>query len=353
MKRVLVLVLCAALMFSLAACGSTGSTSTAPASTPEASSTSTAEPAATGEKIKVGYDIYFLGNSWSVQLYQEFKWNAENKFADQIDVTYVESEGDISKQIANIEDLIAQEVDVIITTPNDTTALNATLQEAMDAGIKVILLCAGIDGDTYDTLITVDETEFGRMGAEWLVEQLGGEGKIICLNGISGVSTSELRYQGAKAVFDANPGIEILAAEDANWDYATGKTVTSDLLAAYPEIDGVWSQGGGMTLGAIEAFQAANRELVPMTGEDNNGLMKKWNELGSDGIGCAKPTWLSRVAIESAIAMMNGESVEKDQIYDVQVITTDKISDYVHSDLSDDVWCGTELPEDVLKQIFS
>lgn len=353
MKRVLVLVLCAALMFSLAACGSTGSTSTAPASTPEASSTSTTEPAATGEKIKVGYDIYFLGNSWSVQLYQEFKWNAENKFADQIDVTYVESEGDISKQIANIEDLIAQEVDVIITTPNDTTALNATLQEAMDAGIKVILLCAGIDGDTYDTLITVDETEFGRVGAEWLVEQLGGEGKIICLNGISGVSTSELRYQGAKAVFDANPGIEILAAEDANWDYATGKTVTSDLLAAYPEIDGVWSQGGGMTLGAIEAFQAANRELVPMTGEDNNGLMKKWNELGSDGIGCAKPTWLSRVAIESAIAMMNGESVEKDQIYDVQVITTDKISDYVHSDLSDDVWCGTELPEDVLKQIFS
>lgn len=154
-------------------------------------------------------------------------------------------------------------------------------------------------------------------------------------------------------MFDANPGIEILAAEDANWDYATGKTVTSDLLAAYPEIDGVWSQGGGMTLGAIEAFQAANRELVPMTGEDNNGLMKKWNELGSDGIGCAKPTWLSRVAIESAIAMMNGESVEKDQIYDVQVITTDKISDYVHSDLSDDVWCGTELPEDVLKQIFS
>ena len=109
-------------MLSLAACGSTGSTSTAPASTPEASSTSTVEPAATGEKIKVGYDIYFLGNSWSVQLYQEFKWNAENKFADQIDVTYVESEGDISKQIANIEDLIAQEVDVIITTPNDTAA---------------------------------------------------------------------------------------------------------------------------------------------------------------------------------------------------------------------------------------
>lgn len=95
------------------------------------------------DKIKVGYDIYFLGNSWSVQLYQEFKWNIENNYADKIDVTYVESEGDISKQIANLEDLIAQEVDVIITTPNDTTALNATLQDAMDEGIKVILLVRG------------------------------------------------------------------------------------------------------------------------------------------------------------------------------------------------------------------
>lgn len=98
MKKVLALVLCTALLLSLAACGGASSSSAAaPASPSEASGASTAEPAAAGEKIKVGYDIYFLGNSWSVQLYQEFKWNAENKFADQIDVTYVESEGEIGR----------------------------------------------------------------------------------------------------------------------------------------------------------------------------------------------------------------------------------------------------------------
>ena len=304
------------------------------------------------DKIKVGYDIYFLGNSWSVQLYQEFKYDAENLFADKIDVTYVESEGDISKQIANLEDLIAKGVDVIITTPNDTTALNSTLQEAMDEGIKVILLCAGIDGDSYDNLITVDEVEFGRVGGQWLADQLGGKGKIICLNGISGLSTSEMRFEGAKSAFDKYPDIEILAVEDANWDYAMGKTVTSDLLAAYPEIDGVWSQGGAMTLGAIEAFQAANRPLVPMTGEDNNGLMKAWYASGSEGIGCAKPTWLARIALENTVKLMAGETVEKDQIYPVQTITTADIPSFVHPDLSDDVWCGTELPNEVLQEIF-
>ena len=304
------------------------------------------------DKIKVGYDIYFLGNSWSVQLYQEFKYDAENLFADKIDVTYVESEGDISKQIANLEDLIAKGVDVIITTPNDTTALNSTLQEAMDEGIKVILLCATVDGDCYDNLITVDEVEFGRVGGQWLADQLGGKGKIICLNGISGLSTSEMRFEGAKSAFDKYPDIELLAVEDANWDYAMGKTVTSDLLAAYPEIDGVWSQGGAMTLGAIEAFQAANRPLVPMTGEDNNGLMKAWYESGSEGIGCAKPTWLARIALENSVKLMAGETVEKDQIYPVQTITTADIPNYVHPDLSDDVWCGTELPNEVLQEIF-
>ena len=306
-----------------------------------------------GRKIKVGYDIYYLGNSWSVQLYQEFKWNAENEYADDIDVTYVQSDNDSNKQIANLEDLIAQGVDVIITTPIDATALNATLQDAMDEGIKVILLAATIDGDSYDTMINVKETDFGAKGAQWLADQLDGKGNIIMLNGISGYTSNEQRKEGAEAIFAKYPEINILAAEDAGWDYATAKTVVADLLATYPNIDGVWSQGGAMTLGAIEAFQAANRELVPMTGEDNNGYLKAVIKNKMVGIGVAKPTWLTRVAINSAIKLMNGETVEKDDIFPVMTITTEEMPDYVHEKLSDDVWCGTEMPEDVLAKIFS
>lgn len=305
------------------------------------------------DKIKVGYDIYYLGNSWSVQLYQEFKWNVENKYADKVDVTYVESDNDITKQIANIEDLIAQDVDVIITTPCDTTALNSTLQDARDEGIKVILLAATVEGDCYDSLITVDERDFGAAGAQWLADQLNGKGKIVMLEGISGYSTSTLRQEGAMSVFNKYPDIEILADKDAGWDYATGKTVMADLLAAYPEIDGVWSQGGAMTLGAIEAFQAANRELVPMTGEDNNGYLKACVENQMEGIAVAKPTWLTRVALDTALALMNGESVKKDDIYEVAKIAgLNEMTESYFPELSDDVWCGTELPANVLQEVF-
>ena len=110
-KRILAAAMACLLLVSLAGCSSGGngggSSEDSQAETSGEGASSSSDEG-TQEKIKVGYDIYFLGNSWSVQLYQEFKWNAENNYADKVDVTYVESDNDITKQIANIEDLIAQ-----------------------------------------------------------------------------------------------------------------------------------------------------------------------------------------------------------------------------------------------------
>lgn len=308
-----------------------------------------------GEKVTIGYDIYFLGNSWSVQLAEEFKQAAETH-KDQIEeVIYVESDNDTDKQIANIEDLIASDVDVIITTPCSSTALIPVLKEAREAGIKVVLLAATVESDEYDCLITVDDTEFGKAGAKWLAEELGGKGNIICLNGISGISASDQRWEGAQEVFSQYPDIKILAAEDAEWDYAKAKVVTNDLLAAYPEIDGVWSQGGAMTLAAMEAFQTAGRKLVPMTGEDNNGYLKKWFSLqdqGLKGIACAKPTWLAEEALNAAIDLCSGKDVKKDMFYDAATITDSQLKDFVRTDLPDDFWANTRLSDEKINELF-
>ena len=236
-----------------------------------------------------------MGNSWSVQLAAEFKAEAE-KHKDRVDVVYVESAGDTQKQIANIEDLITKQVDAIITTPTSPTGADPGPEEG--TAPRASRSCCSprpIKSQDYDALVTVDDVAFGKTGAEWLVKQLGGKGNIIALNGIAGISVSDDRFEGAKEVFDANPDIKIVGAVDASWDYAQGKQAVSNLLAANPQIDGVWSQGGAMTLGAIDAFEAAQRPLVPMTGEDNNGYLKRWQSLKDKGfvsIATSKPTWL-------------------------------------------------------------
>ena len=314
-----------------------------------------ASSALAADKYTIGYDNYFMGNSWSVQLAAEFKAEAE-RMADRVDVVYVESEGKTEKQISNIEDLITKGVDAIITTPNSPTALIPVLKKARAAGIKVVLLASTIKSQDYDALLTVDDVAIGTAGATWLVEQLGGEGKIIALNGIAGISVSDDRYKGAKAVFDANPGIQILSAVDASWDYAQGKLAVSNLLAANPEIDGVWSQGGAMTLGAIDAFEAAQRPLVPMTGEDNNGYLKRWKALEASGftsIGAAKPTWLGSEALKVTVDLLDGKDVPRDTLLPVPTITEANIDDYVKPDLSDSFWASTRLSDEQVKATFA
>jgi ribose transport system substrate-binding protein len=310
---------------------------------------------AAGKKVTIGYDNYFMGNSWSVQLAAEFKAEAE-KDKDRVNVVYVESAGDTQKQIANIEDLTTKKVDAIITTPTSPTALIPALKKARAAGIKVILLASTVKSQDYDALVTVDDVAFGKTGAEWLVKQLNGKGDIIALNGIPGISVSDDRFKGAKEVFDKYPGVKIVAAVNASWDYAQGKQAVSNLLAATPKIDGVWSQGGAMTLGAIDAFEAAQRPLPPMTGEDNNGYLKRWKALeskGFDSIAVAKPTWLGSQALRVALDLLDGKKVERDMVLPVPTITKANLDQYVKPGLSDSFWANTRLGDAEVKALFA
>ena len=306
-------------------------------------------------KYKIGYDVYWVGNSWSVQLAEEFKAEVARHPDEIASVDYVQSDLKSDKQIANIEDLITKGVDAIITTPISPTALIPTLKKARAKGIKVILLASTIRSQDYDALVTVDDVDFGRVGAQWLADKLGGKGKIIALNGVAGISVSDDRWNGAKSVFDKYPGISVVSAANASWDYAQAKVAVSNLLAANPQIDGIWSQGGAMTLGAIDAFEAAQRPLVPMTGEDNNGYLKRWAALRSKGfssIATSKPTWLGSEALKVALSLLKGETVKRDDVFPVPVIDDSNLDKFVKPDLPDSFWNNTRLSDDQVKAIF-
>jgi ribose transport system substrate-binding protein len=211
----------------------------------------------------------------------------------------------------------------------------------------------------YVTYLQADELQFGRKQGDWLMEQLGCEGNLIVLNGVTGISTSDLRRQGLQEAIEACPdggaNVNILAEEDASWAYDQGKQATERMLAAYPEIDGVWSQGGAMTQGAIEAFEAAGRPLVPMTGEDNNGFMLDWQERipdGFQGMAASEPTWQSRVALQAAVRILEGMPVAPFYQLQVPTIYAEDVDQYVRPDYSDAYWTNSLLPEDVADALY-
>lgn len=368
MRKMMTMGLAAVMAIGLCACGSqkAAETTAAPAAETTAAQTEKEEKketeqvssgAASGEGYVVALCNYSIGNSWRAQMEQEFVAEAEKLKAEGVVSEYyiTNSNDDINKQISDMQDLITKKVDAIVITAASPTALAPVVEEATEAGIKVVSFDNVVETDQQVATVGIDEKEFGRIGAEWLADKLGGKGKIVVLNGIAGTATDSLRWGGAEEVFKQYPDIEVLGSANASWDYAQGKAAMESMLSAYPEIDGVWSQGGAMTQGAIDAFIAADRDLVPMTSEGNNGAIRAWIENKDKGLSCiapSNPTYTSAEALRVVIKALNGEEIPQNVVMDIETVTEENVTQYYRSDMPDSYWVLTELDDTTLSKIY-
>ena len=374
MRKMFTVGLAAVMAMGLCACGSqkAAETTAAPAAAEttaapsqdekkeEAEETTEAQASsetAGGEGYVVALCNYSIGNSWRAQMEQEFVAEAEKLKAEGVVSEYyiTNSNEDINKQISDMQDLITKKVDAIVITAASPTALAPVVEEAAEAGIKVVSFDNVVETDEQVATVGIDEKEFGRIGAEWLVDKLDGKGKIVVLNGIAGTATDSLRWGGAEEVFKQYPDIEILGSANASWDYAQGKAAMESMLSAYPEIDGVWSQGGAMTQGAIDAFIAAGRDLVPMTSEGNNGAIRAWIENKDKGLSCiapSNPTYTSAEALRVVIKALHGEDIPGNVVMDIETVTEENVDQYYRSDMPDSFWVLTELDDATLQKLY-
>jgi ribose transport system substrate-binding protein len=316
-----------------------------------------------GKAYNVALSVVWEGNTYAVQSREEFYAEVDRqKELGKVDnIYYLSADFSAEKQVSDLEDLYTRDVDILIVQAVNPPALNEIIQKFHDQGTIVIPCVSPLATDAYTVSMMSNDFEFGRVGAEFLVDALGGEGKIIALDGMDGITVAINRWEGAMEVFNKYPGIEILAKPFADWDYAKGKAATENLLAAFPEIDGVWSSGGDMTRGAIEAFVEANRQLVPMMGEDANGFLKSWKEVedepGFAAIGCSMPTYFFADALVLGIDILEdkvevGKDVPKDIELEVYKVTSDNLDDFVREDLSDSFWANTKMDEETLQRLF-
>lgn len=307
----------------------------------------------------IGVSNAFVGNSFRVEEIAEVQYAAEEMKSKGIlkDVIIASATGDTAMQIQQIQNLIAKGVDAILVDANSDTALNPAIEAAHRAGILVVAFDDAVTSP-YAINVTVDQKKFGSLSAEWLAKKLNGKGNIIVLNGLAGSPINAERWvRGGKPVLDKYPDIKVLTTINANWDQATAQAAVANILPSFPKIDGIWSQGGAMTLGAIYDFQAAGRPLVPMTGESNNGFLKVWKKLRDSGdktfdsIAPGQPA-MSVAALQDAVKALQGEAVPQNDILPLVLIGSADLDKYVLPDLPDSVWLPTTLTNDQLKTLF-
>lgn len=179
--------------------------------------------------------------------------------AKQLDVEIraMDAEDMAARQMSIVEDFIARGVDGVLLSPIGTDSLVPAVEALNQADIPVATVDRKVSGGKVLVHVGADNVEGGRVAARYLVEQLGGEGQVIELEGTPGASPAIDRKKGFHQVIDESD-IEVIASQTANFKRAEGQSVMENLLQVHSGFDGVYAANDEMMLGAIEAMEANN-----------------------------------------------------------------------------------------------
>ena len=236
-----------------------------------------------GAPYTIGISNPFITSEYRTQMIEDLEeTNAEYMEMGLTTELVIESENtDVAGQLQQIENLMNQGVDALLVNPGDAVALNQILEEAVEAGIIVISIDQEIEAEGVVN-VGHDQKEWAKTSAAWFAEQLQ-EGDVVLIEGFIGHPANEYRMSGVYEVFEDYPGINVLASETGSWDEATGQQVMADFLAAYPDLDGYWTQDG-MAIGAFEAVKASGVEPYPLgVGEGRVKFLELWKEASGGG----------------------------------------------------------------------
>jgi inositol transport system substrate-binding protein len=191
---------------------------------------------------------------------------AIKKDAD-VSVSFGDAQGDISKQLDQIDNFIAQKVNAIIIVPVDYQGIVPGVEKANKAGIPVIALGIESAGGTY-TFVGSKNLDAGRMQGEFMAKELPKNAQIVYLQGQPGLSHSKERHDGFLKAMEGRKDVKILADLPANYDRAEGMKVTEDWIQKFPKFDGLIAANDQMALGALQALKTAGRKGVLISGVD-------------------------------------------------------------------------------------
>ena len=231
------------------------------------------------------------------------------KLGDQL---YVPWDFTTESQANGIDDAIAKDVDLILLAALSRAGLKDPVERAVAAGIPVVTCMATVAGDGPTVDVSRNIPLQGYESAKGLAEKLGGQGKVVMLHGIAGVDAAEFWRSGAMTAFAENPGIEVVAEEYGNWSVSDATDVMRAVLTANQQIDGVWVGGLEMGVSVINAFTEANRPLPKMAGTNPiNGFLRLAIENDIDFYAAPFPPGASKLCVETALKVLNGESVPR------------------------------------------
>ncbi|WP_049570112.1 ABC transporter substrate-binding protein [Nonomuraea sp. SBT364] len=180
------------------------------------------------------------------------------------DLKVTNAQSQFSKQITDVQQLIAQGVRLLVIAPLNSDGWEPVLQQAAAKKIPIITVDRQINAEPcadYLTFIGSDFYEQGRRAADRMIEALSGQGKVAILLGAPGNNVTTERTNGFKdRVKEKAPGITISFEQTGEFAREKGQQVTEQLIQSNPDINGIYAENDEMALGAVTALKGAGKE---------------------------------------------------------------------------------------------
>ena len=278
---------------------------------------------------KIALSNSYIGNTWRVEMVNEFKAAcAMEPIKSVATCTEYSSGNDVSKQTAQIDDLISSHVDAIVVNAASPTGLNGVITKACNAGILIVSFDA-VATNPCGIKVNTDQVAFGQKGAQFLVDALHGKGNIIEVTGVAGTGVDQDRNKGAEAVFAKYPDIKVIAKYSGKWASDEAQRATVQQLPSLGKIDGVWCQGG--TDGVIRALLDAKRPFpIPVVGEAENAFrqyMVEDKDKGFKALSIGQPPFLGILSLYLATQVLQGKHPKSDITIPFPFVTQDTVKE--------------------------
>lgn len=267
------------------------------------------------KKWKIGFSQATTIEPWRAQFNKDIIAEAE-KHPD-VELIITDGEDKTEKQVADVENLIRQEVDALLISPKESAGLTGVVQQAIDAKIPVFVLDRNVDTDQYTQFVGGDNKLIGRAAGEYAVELLGGKGKaagsVVEIWGGMGTQPAHDRHDGFHEFTDKEAGIKyLLDQQSGDWKQDQAYNIMATALRNHEKIDLVYGHNDPMAYGAYLAAKDVGRE-------------KEIKFIGIDALPAEGVTWVKNgeltatflyatpgaEGLRQALKHLKGEKVEK------------------------------------------
>ena len=217
-----------------------------------------------GEVELVGLMLQDISNPFFAVMQDSMQQAAE---LDGFQVNVQDGRQDLGQQNDQVDALIQQGADLILLNAVDSAGIASAVARAQAAGIPVVAV--DVDAEGADAAVTTDNVEAGRQSCQALVDEIGGTGNILIIEGTP-TSAPQDRVKGCEEVLAANPGVEVVGRQAGKNDRDSGLQLATDMLTANQDVRGIFAINDPEALGADLAVQQAGRTGVVITGVDGS-----------------------------------------------------------------------------------